>query len=58
MIAWRGCFLPILERIAERYPPREPVDLAALADMISTVVEGGIVVSQARCASRRRSGAA
>ena len=47
ILSWRRVFLAHLERIAERYPPREPVDLAALADMMSSVIEGGIVVSRA-----------
>ena len=47
ILSWRRLFLAHLERIAERYPPREPVDLAALADMVSSVIEGGIVVSRA-----------
>jgi AcrR family transcriptional regulator len=47
VLAWRTLFLRHLERIAERYPPREPVDLADLADMISTVIEGGILISKA-----------
>ena len=47
VLAWRTLFLGHLERIAERYPPREDVDLEALADMVSTVVEGGIVMSKA-----------
>ena len=36
-----------LERIAERYPPRDDGRSGALADMVSTVVEGGIVMSKA-----------
>ncbi len=44
--AWRQRFLGILEGIAERYPPHVPVDLVALADMVSTTVEGGIVMSR------------
>ncbi|MFO1141928.1 MAG: TetR/AcrR family transcriptional regulator [Amaricoccus sp.] len=47
VLSWRRLFLAHLERVAANYPPRAPVDLAALADMISTVVEGGIVVSRA-----------
>jgi hypothetical protein len=47
VLGWRSYFLRRLERVADRYPPREPIDLAALADMISTVVEGGIVMSRA-----------
>ena len=36
----------MLEEIAARHPPRDPVDLVALADMISTTVEGGIVMAK------------
>jgi TetR/AcrR family transcriptional regulator, transcriptional repressor for nem operon len=46
ILAWRERFLPLLGRIAERHPPREPVDLVTLADMISTTVEGGIVMAK------------
>ena len=46
IIAWRDRFLPILEEIAARHPPRDPVDLVVLADMISTTVEGGIVMAK------------
>ncbi len=46
IIAWRERFLPILQEIADRHPPRDPVDLVALADMISTTVEGGIVMAK------------
>jgi AcrR family transcriptional regulator len=47
VLNWRAHFLRELEAVAERYPPREPVDLVALADMLSTVVEGGIVMAKA-----------
>jgi TetR/AcrR family transcriptional repressor of nem operon len=47
VLNWRAHFLAELERVAERYPPREPVDLVALADMLSTTVEGGIVMAKA-----------
>ena len=47
VLAWRAHFLAELEAVAERYPPREPVDLVALADMLSTTVEGGIVMAKA-----------
>ena len=46
VLVWRTRFLGQLERIVARYPPREPVDLTALADMVSTAVEGGIVLSK------------
>jgi AcrR family transcriptional regulator len=47
VLNWRTHFLEELERVAASYPPCEPVDLVALADMLSTTVEGGIVMSKA-----------
>ena len=47
VLAWRRRFRARLEAVAERYPPREPVDLDALADMIATLVEGGLVMGRA-----------
>jgi AcrR family transcriptional regulator len=44
--AWRQRFRERLERIAARYPPRIEVDLDALADMLSAVVDGGIILSK------------
>jgi hypothetical protein len=35
-----------LDLIAERYPPRIEVDLDAMADMVSALTDGGIVVSK------------
>ena len=37
----------IEELIAERYPPRCSVDLNHLADMLSGLVDGGIILSKA-----------
>lgn len=47
VLAWRIRLLALLEEVAAAYPPREPVDLTALADMMNTVVEGGLVMSRA-----------
>ena len=47
VLAWRERFHATLEEIAALYPPNDPVDLRALADMISSTVEGGIVLSKA-----------
>lgn len=47
VLGWRARFRRMFEEIAAVYPPREPVDLDALADMVSTVVEGGIVLGKA-----------
>lgn len=46
VLAWRSRFLERLRQIAERYPPRQEVDLEALADMASTLVEGGLVLGR------------
>lgn len=47
VLAWRERFLTELRQIAETYPPKDDVDLEALADMVSSTVEGGIVMSKA-----------
>jgi AcrR family transcriptional regulator len=47
VLGWRKRFRAIFDEIAETYPPREPVDLDALSDMVSTVVEGGLVMNRA-----------
>jgi len=44
---WRARFLALFEEIAALYPPREPVDLRVLADMVINTLEGGIVISKA-----------
>ena len=45
--AWRIRFRNHLDLIAAKYPPKGDVDLDALADMVSTIVEGGIIMSKA-----------
>jgi len=47
VLAWRERFLTELRTIAGIYPPKDDVDLEALADMVSGTVEGGIVMSKA-----------
>jgi AcrR family transcriptional regulator len=47
MLAWRTRFRERLDLIARRYPPRQEVDLDAMADMISTLVEGGLILGRA-----------
>lgn len=47
VLAWRTRFQAQLERIAARHPPRIEVSLPDLADMLSTLVEGGIVMTRA-----------
>jgi AcrR family transcriptional regulator len=45
-LAWRKRFQERLELIAERYPPKQPVDFEALADMAATLVEGGLILGR------------
>jgi TetR/AcrR family transcriptional repressor of nem operon len=47
ILAWRNRFRVRLEAIAERYPPRLAVDLTDVADMLSALADGGIVLSKA-----------
>lgn len=44
---WRRRFRGMLDEVATRYRPRDPVDPDDLADMVSTVLEGGIVMAKA-----------
>jgi AcrR family transcriptional regulator len=46
LLAWRNRFGERLHQIAERYPPRHEVDLEALADTASTLVEGGLILGR------------
>lgn len=46
VLGWRARFRVVIDEIVAVYSPREEVDLDALADMVSTVVEGGIVMSK------------
>jgi AcrR family transcriptional regulator len=43
---WRRRFRQKLDAIAERYPARIDVDLDDMADMLSTVADGGIILSK------------
>ncbi len=47
VLGWRTRFRQALDEIATQYSTNEPVDLGEVADMISTVLEGGIVMSKA-----------
>lgn len=44
---WRRIFKAQIERINEQYPARAEVDSTRLADMLSSIIEGGIIVSRA-----------
>ena len=43
ILRWRRRFRERLDLIAERYPPRDGVDLDALADMAATLIEGALI---------------
>jgi AcrR family transcriptional regulator len=47
ILAWRTRFRERLDLIAKHYPPRQNVDLDALADMMTTLVEGGLILGRA-----------
>lgn len=46
VLGWRQRFRERLDLIAARYPPRIAVDLDDLADMLSVVADGGIILSK------------
>lgn len=46
VLGWRARFRAMFDAIVVAYPPNDTVDLDALADFVSTVVEGGIVLSR------------
>jgi len=43
---WRRRFRERLDRIAERYPPKIEANLDDMADMLSAVADGGIILSK------------
>lgn len=46
VLRWRRRFRERLERIAASYPPRTDVDFDAMADMVSGLVDGGIILAK------------
>jgi len=46
VLAWRVRFRERLERIAQKHPPSMPVDLSDVADMLSALADGGIILSK------------
>ena len=46
VICWRKLFLTRLENIAARYPMNIDVSLTELADMLTSIIEGGVIVSR------------
>lgn len=47
VLGWRKRFRKMFDDIAAVYPVRDEVDLEHLADMVSGVVEGGIILARA-----------
>ena len=46
VLNWRKRFRERLELIAARYPPKSPVNLDDLADLLSVIADGGIILSR------------
>lgn len=46
ILEWRGKLGEKLRAAAEKHPPRVPVDLDALADMLTVVFEGSFILSR------------
>jgi len=46
VLGWRRRFRERLDRIVALYPPCIPIDLDDLADMVTVVVDGGIILSK------------
>lgn len=46
MLCWRVRFAGYFREIAERYPPKPGVDLEELADMLTTLIEGGLILGK------------
>ncbi len=46
MVSWRKIFVSLLEPIVEQYPMRIPQDAEKLADTLTSVIEGSILMSR------------
>ncbi|KJS40045.1 MAG: TetR family transcriptional regulator [Rhodospirillaceae bacterium BRH_c57] len=46
VLGWRTRFRGQIERISKQYPPRIPVNLDDLADMLSVTADGGIILAK------------
>jgi len=47
VLGWRRRFREMFDEIIEVYPKNDNVDIDHLSDMVSAVIEGGIVMSKA-----------
>jgi AcrR family transcriptional regulator len=46
VLSWREAFVEHLSRIAEKYPMKIEQSIEELADMLTSIIEGGIIVSK------------
>lgn len=46
VISWRDTFRHRLDLISKKYPPKRKVDMDDVADMLSVLIEGGIILSK------------
>jgi AcrR family transcriptional regulator len=46
VLSWRRIFMEQLEKVADKYPMKIEKPLEELADMLSSVIEGGIILSK------------
>lgn len=46
VLSWRDTFLELFEKVAEKYPMKIEQPLEELADMLSSTIEGGILMSK------------
>jgi len=47
LLAWRKMIVARLEKVAEKYPSKFDVNIDSLADMFTSTIEGGIILSKA-----------
>ena len=46
VLGWRTRFRAMFDDIAATYPMQDEVDLDHLADMVSAIIEGGLIMSR------------
>lgn len=45
-LSWRVMFMELFERVAQKYPMKVETPLEELADMLTSAIEGGIIMSK------------
>lgn len=46
VLTWRSIFMDHLEKVLEKYPMKNERPLTELSDMLSSIIEGGIIMSK------------